>query len=356
MLDKFFLFLAVCMVITGTINTLTAKYADDTHAKGIDGKTTQFNHPYFQTACMFVGEFFCLLAFKAMMFYNERKEITVERVPFNPVIFLLPACCDMTATSLMNVGLTMTYASVFQMLRGSVIIYTGILSVLFLKRKLRLYHWAGMISVLIGLAFVGLASIFSGSSSNASDPIVGDIIIVCAQIIVAVQMVIEEKFIGKFNVPALQVVGWEGIWGLSVLSCILVLFYYIPGSSAGNHFENAPDAFVMMSNSTPLTLFLLGNVFSIAFFNYFGVSITKYASATTRMVIDSIRTLVIWGWSLAFGLQEFQYFQLIGFAFLILGTCIYNEVLVIPFLGRPQPKEVHDEVKPLLEDNDKVRD
>ncbi len=86
-----------------------------------------------------------------------------------------------------------------------------------MKRKLRLYHWTGMVLVLIGLAFVGLASIFSGSSSNASNPILGnanlntlliwsgDIIIVCAQIIVAIQMVIEEKFIGKFKVPPLQV-------------------------------------------------------------------------------------------------------------------------------------------------------
>jgi len=300
---------------------------------------------------MFAGELLCLFAFKIGQLYNAKKGKTVERVPFNPLIFLLPACCDMTATSLMNVGLILTYASVFQMLRGSVIIYTGILSVIFLKRKLRLYHWSGMVLVLLGLACVGLASVISGNSPNAPDPILGDIIIVCAQIIVAIQMVIEEKFIGKYNVPALQVVGWEGTWGLTVLSCFLVMFYYIPGSSAGNHFENAPDAFVQMGNSTPLLLFIIGNLFSIAFFNYFGVSITKYVSATTRMVIDSIRTIVIWGWSMIFGLQEFQWLQLVGFALLLTGTCIYNEILVIPFLGRPEPKDTQKtETEPLLED------
>jgi hypothetical protein len=49
---------------------------------------------------------------------------------------------------------------------------------------------------------------------------------------------------------------------------------------------------------------------------------TKYSSATTRMVLDSVRTLVIWAWSLIFGLQPFQYFQIIGFVLLIGGTCV----------------------------------
>lgn len=35
-------------------------------------------------------------------------------------------------------------------------------------------------------------------------------------------------------------------------------------------------------------------VVSIAFFNFAGVSVTKRLSATTRMVLDSVRTLVIW--------------------------------------------------------------
>ena len=38
---------------------------------------------------------------------------------FNPFIFLPPALCDMTATSIQYIGLTLTYASSFQMLRGS---------------------------------------------------------------------------------------------------------------------------------------------------------------------------------------------------------------------------------------------
>jgi len=187
------------------------------------------------------------------------------------------------------------------------------------------------------------------SDSNAPHPLWGDILVVGAQIVVAIQMVIEEKFISKYKVPPLQVVGWEGVWGFSILSCLLVVFYFIPGDSAGNHFENVPDAFVQMSNSYILVLALLGNVISIAFFNFFGISITKYMSATTRMVLDSVRTLVIYVFSLAVGWQQFQYLQIIGFALLICGMILYNEILPLPYPCVPKKTE---ETTPLVADTE----
>lgn len=41
-----------------------------------------------------------------------------NRDNFNPLILFVPAFCDMVATSTMYVGLNLTYASSFQMLRG----------------------------------------------------------------------------------------------------------------------------------------------------------------------------------------------------------------------------------------------
>ena len=48
---------------------------------------------------------------------------------------------------------------------------------------------------------------------SSSDILLGDMLIVGAQVIVASQMVYEEKFVTKYNVPALQAVGWEGTFG-----------------------------------------------------------------------------------------------------------------------------------------------
>jgi len=357
--DTTFLVLAVCMVITGSINTISAKFPDVTNSKGINGEESHFNHPFFQAATMFLGEFLCMIAFRVLVCYKSVNKQEMEKSNFNPLIFVLPACCDMTATSMMYLGLTWTYASVFQMLRGAVVIFTGIFSIIFLKRKLYGFHWLGMWLVLIGLALVGVASVIGGgSSSDAEHPLAGDILVIAAQLIAATQMVVEEKFISKYSVPPLQVVGWEGFFGLIILSTLLVPMYHIPGPHGAAHLENALDAFVQIKNSWVIALALSINICSIAFFNFFGISITKYASATTRMVLDSIRTIVIWGFSLAYGWEEFQFLQLIGFALLLSGTCIYNEVLVLPIriLGNEENKirkmqerqERNSEIAPLL--------
>lgn len=68
-----------------------------------------------------------------MYFYYRRKDYQEDQLPpslsgnrdFSPFIFLPPALCDMTGTSLMYIGLNLTYASSFQMLRGALIIFTG---------------------------------------------------------------------------------------------------------------------------------------------------------------------------------------------------------------------------------------
>lgn len=52
-----------------------------------------------------------------------------------------------------------------------------------------------------------------------------------------------------------------------------------------------------------------GIMLSIAFFNFAGISVTKELSATTRMILDSIRTIVIWAFSLVLGWQDFHYLQ-----------------------------------------------
>lgn len=60
-------------------------------------------------------------------------------------------------------------------------------------------------------------------------------------------------------------------------------------------------------------------------------------NASTRMVLDSLRTIVIWAVSLGLKWESFCWVQLIGFAVLILGTLIYNAMLRVPRLTYPAP-------------------
>lgn len=104
--------------------------------------------------------------------------------------------------------------------------------------------------------------------------------------------------------------------------------YFIPAGGFGNNprqvLEDALDAFCQIGFKPLIILALLGNTVSIAFFNFAGISVTKEISATTRMVLDSLRTLVIWVVSLALGWESFHGLQILGFLILLLGTGLYN--------------------------------
>merc|ERR1712001_398493 len=239
---------------------------------------------------------------------------------------------------------------------------TGILSRIFLGRRLQAYRWVGIFFVLCGLVIVGLCDVLNQnkggnnststithdfeyygaytsppSNNSANNQLLGDILIVCAQVIVATQMVYEEKFISKYDVPALQAVGWEGTFGFLTLATLLIPFYFIPvgdkfGDNPRHVLEDAYDGLFQLAHNWRLAMAFCGTVFSIAFFNFAGISVTKEMSATTRMVLDSVRTLVIWGVSLGVGWQKFQFLQLIGFLILVTGMCVYNDLLIVPCL------------------------
>lgn len=331
---KYQLFLAGLMLTTGSLNTLSAKWADMFSAPGCHGSPDHdFSHPFVQAVGMFLGELSCLVVFYILLCHDRRRpEPTMDPgESFNPLVFLPPALCDMLGTSIMYVALNMTSASSFQMLRGAVIIFTGLLSVAFLGRRLKPSQWFGILITILGLVVVGLADFVSGhgdDSHKLSEIITGDLLIIMAQIIVAVQMVLEEKFVYKHNVHPLKAVGTEGVFGFVILSLLLIPMFFIHvGSFADNPrqvLEDTLDAFCQIGHKPLILLALLGNTVSIAFFNFAGISVTKEISATTRMVLDSLRTLVIWVVSLALGWEKFQGLQILGFIILLLGTAMYN--------------------------------
>ena len=120
-------------------------------------------------------------------------------------------------------------------------------------------------------------------------------------------MTVEQLFVQGLNVPPLQAVGWEGIFGFCFVGIALVPMYFIPWHLPSgpdfweNHmrFEDAFDAVWQIFYIPTLTVAILGTVVSIPFFNYAGLTRTKEANATTRMVLNSVRTLLIWLFVLA---------------------------------------------------------
>lgn len=278
-------------------------------------------------------------------------------------LLALPACCDITGTTLMNVGLLFVAASIYQMTRGALVLFVGLFSVLFLKRKLYLYHWFSLFIVVLGVALVGLAgAIFTGDKNPHSHigektglvqsvahiargvaaevappeavlhTVLGIFLIAFAQIFTATQFCLEEWILEQYALEPLKVVSWEGLFGFVVTVIGQVILHFTVGvSKSGKYgYFDAEEGYREILSNRAIAISSLLIMISIGGFNFFGLSVTRTISATSRSIIDTCRTLFIWIISLGLGWESFKWLQVVGFALLVYGTFMFNDLVRPP--------------------------
>ena len=340
------------MIITGTFNTVFLKLQNKAYETILDAP---FSHPWFQSLIMFIGEGYCAIAwfiYRKKIIAEEEENLKKEgkepdERPDPPVyLFFLSSMCDVVGSTLLNFGLLMMSSSVFQMLRGGVIIVTCLFTIFFLKRKIRNYQWFGVVLVFIGVFLVGLAS-----QNDGETQIFGILLLLLSLLFSGFQFVYQEKILDQYKTYSLQLVAWEGIWGLIVFIILLPIFEFIPCNADMDKVENIcslnedGDYFVetsvlaikQMFVQVPMFFFVFGQTLSIALFNYYGILISKFASSATRSVMDSTRTVLVWVFFLLVPLQgateQFSGLQLCGFTVLLVGQLIYNQLMTVNVAG-----------------------
>jgi hypothetical protein len=115
--------------------------------------------------------------------------------------------------------------------------------------------------------------------------------VVLAQAFTAFQFVIEEKLLSKYEIPAIKAVGLEGISGLILVGLAVPVLHFTLGVTGppGNMFDMYESFRQIM---VPQVLYSgIGIIFSIAFFNWFGLTVTRHINATARSTIDTCRLL-----------------------------------------------------------------
>ena len=246
---------------------------------------------------------------------------------------------------MMNIALTMVAASVYQMLRGIIIVITAAMSIIFLKRKLYRHHWTSVFTILLGVFLVGLAALIWKDKEAVPTKPLGIILLVVAQLFHGCLYIVEEKLLGDYYLDPLKVVGWEGVWGVLMHVVLLPIFQFIPchidDLCPYGVLEDTNRAFQDYGSNGILILLSVCACFCIAGFNGFGVTVTKNASSAQRSTIDTSRTVLIWLFFLLVPiyhsyLEKFKWLQLVGFFFLVFGTLVYNEILIIPIHGFDQ--------------------
>lgn len=136
-----------------------------------------------------------------------------DRAPltgWKTLLLAIPACCDITGTTLMNVGLLFTAASIYQMTRGALVLFVGLFSVIFLKKKLHLFHWFSLVIVVLGVALVGLAgAIWSGKAPSEAPQRASELktvlLLVRDTVVEAADPAVVQTIVGIFLIAGAQI-------------------------------------------------------------------------------------------------------------------------------------------------------
>jgi len=411
-------FLVAMMLVTGVCNTLLTKYQDNICVRDCTDpdpkKRKLFEQPVIQTAQMFIGEMGCWIFIGGFSLYkryvldkntpegngytavdthengngatdNDADSIR-STTPLNPIVKVvsatdgdriplvgwrvlllsLPAICDICGTTLMNVGLLFVVPSIYQMTRGALVLFVGLFSVVFLRKHLHLFQWFALVTVVIGVAIVGLAGAIykddkaapsavlmireamvviakEARTPEAIRAIIGVFLIAGAQIFTASQFVLEEHILHKYALEPLKVVGWEGLFGFLVTVIGMVILHLAIGrTDAGRYgYFDLVEGWSEITHFKQIGISSILIMISIGGFNFFGLSVTRTVSATSRSTIDTCRTLFIWIVSLFLGWETFKWLQVLGFVLLVYGTFLFNG-LVRPPLRSCYVREVEE--------------
>jgi hypothetical protein len=365
------------MLLFGTATVVTQKFLFEQSA---DGRACyinphKFSKPWFQTNSMFIGMCLALVVYECQRCFKKSKpedeqqslmtngETTDDVKKANnewKMYFYVagPACCDLLATSLMNIGLLYIQASVWQMLRGSMVLFSSIFCAFILHRPHYAYMWWSVLLITVALTIVGIAAVCSTGVGKAGvtqgQVVMAILLTVGSQIIQASQIVVEDFLLHDMTASPVLIVGLEGMWG-TIITCsiFLPIIQNIGGEEGNGVHEDTIDTFHMIGSNPTLLIWCLLYVFFILLYNVTGMFVTNITSAVVRTILEGLRTLCIWFVQLiifyairgtTYGNQHstlgeewtpWSWMQLAGFLLLFTGMLLYNKILRVPCFSYP---------------------
>ncbi|KAL3911972.1 MAG: hypothetical protein SGARI_001386, partial [Bacillariaceae sp.] len=214
----------------------------------------------------------------------------------------IPSIFDLAATALCMMGLQYIDASIYQLLRGSGIIFVALMKQYILKDQLYNFQWVGVGWNVASVFLVGSTAILNehtnayaqdnvekveGTTTNA---LLGVVLVMMGALVQAMQFVFEEKVM-TMDIPAppLLLIGMEGVWGtLLCLIFVYPLVYYLPGSDHGSY-EDPFNTYAMFVNSPNIQFAFIIYFFAIFGYNLFAVMVTFMLNSVWHAILDNFR-------------------------------------------------------------------
>jgi drug/metabolite transporter (DMT)-like permease len=253
---------------------------------------------------------------------------------------IIPSLFDLGATALCMMGLRYLDVSIYQMLRGSGIIFVALMKQHVLRDRLYTFQWIGVAWNVVSVILVGATALLNSSDESHAniqpeEALLGVLLVMAGAFVQALQFVFEEKVMTmEIPSPPLLLIGMEGFWGTVLcLGVMYPLAYYLPGDDHGSY-EDPINTWHMFKSSSTIQCSFVIYFFTIFAYNLFAVLVTFMLNSVWHAILDNFRPITVWttdmfiyyAITMSFGepWTKWSWIQVVGMFVLLYGTSVYN--------------------------------
>jgi len=108
--------------------------------------------------------------------------------------------------------------------------------------------------------------------------------------------------------------------------------------------EDTIFALAQISHNQKILWSTISDIVMCSIYTYTLTNVIKYGSALHSCIVDNLRIVVVWVMSVCFMGEHFNWIEMIGFiVFILVGSLVYNEIIIVPIKIFRPPKIVDKE-------------
>jgi len=306
-------------------------------SKDCDPGHVRFNRPFFAGTVLFFGMAFTLIPYYFLR-HNKPGVTKVDKMTF--VNMILPSVLEFVGQTMFLMGAMRIPMSLSLTLKGARVVFSALLLVIFLKRKLFAFHWVAIVLTLVGIVISSLKEMIQPSSSKeftTADVLIGIALVLAGEFIRSMRTVLEEKLMKKLKYDALLVVGLQGIYAL-VLS-VPALFVVNAIQTSKGPLEDINVTMSQFFSSSIVMGISFTTPITVPGLFVSGAYVTKLMSAVHNALTTIITNSIVWALALIVyaiddkrgeKLVALSSVQLVGFLIVLFASLMYDAIIRIP--------------------------
>lgn len=326
-------------IAAGTVYYAFVEFAKETKVSDGAGKMVKFERPFFGAAFLFFGMSFTLIPY----YFLRHNKPGVSKVDGRTFInMLLPSVLEFVGQIMFFMGAMSVPMSLLLTLKGIRVVFSAILLVVFLKRKLFAFHWFAVAATIAGLVVASIPSVLEppkGKDEKTSAEVaIGICLALGGEFIRSLRGVVEEKMMKKMKYDPLLVVGLQGIYAL-LLSIPALFVVNAITTGSGAPLEDINLTWDQFSSSAVIVGLYF--TFPVAVPGLFisGAYVTKLMSAVHNALTTILTNAIVWIIAIVVheidssrgkDLIPLSAVQLLGFLMVLTASLIYDAIIRIP--------------------------